>query len=145
MSTVTRRCSPRWPRNSWAAAPGSPPEMPAIARFLYITIDAQDAERIADFWAASRTEAGEGPDPPGPRFRRPGRRHDPDRGARRHVGRGGSDPGRHRVADVRRPGGPRVRHPSGWLPLGRSLAPQTIVPFVELAHERTERFDPFAR
>ena len=26
--------------------------MPAIARFLYITIDAQDAERIADFWAA---------------------------------------------------------------------------------------------
>jgi hypothetical protein len=27
--------------------------MPAIARFLYITIDAQDAERIADFWAAS--------------------------------------------------------------------------------------------
>jgi len=26
--------------------------MPAVARFLYITIDAQDAERIADFWAA---------------------------------------------------------------------------------------------
>jgi predicted enzyme related to lactoylglutathione lyase len=25
--------------------------MPAVARFLYITIDAQDAERIADFWA----------------------------------------------------------------------------------------------
>ena len=26
--------------------------MPAVARFLYITIDAQDAERVADFWAA---------------------------------------------------------------------------------------------
>jgi hypothetical protein len=26
--------------------------VPTIARFLYITIDAQDAERIADFWAA---------------------------------------------------------------------------------------------
>ena len=26
--------------------------MPAVARFLYVTIDAQDAERIADFWAA---------------------------------------------------------------------------------------------
>lgn len=26
--------------------------MSAVARFLYITIDAQDAERVADFWAA---------------------------------------------------------------------------------------------
>jgi predicted enzyme related to lactoylglutathione lyase len=26
--------------------------MSAVARFLYITIDARDAERIADFWAA---------------------------------------------------------------------------------------------
>jgi predicted enzyme related to lactoylglutathione lyase len=26
--------------------------MPAVARFLYITIDAQDAEQVADFWAA---------------------------------------------------------------------------------------------
>lgn len=28
------------------------PEMPAVARFLHITIDAQEAERVADFWAA---------------------------------------------------------------------------------------------
>jgi predicted enzyme related to lactoylglutathione lyase len=27
--------------------------MPAAARFLFITIDAQDAHRVADFWAAA--------------------------------------------------------------------------------------------
>ena len=131
--------------------------MPAVARFLYITIDAQDAERIADFWAAVLdTEREEELD--NGRFLVLKGRDDlpalcvqrvpePKRGkVRIHLdlgapdlaeattriqalgarGTGGPDPRRRRVADVRRSGGARVRHPSRQVVVGRSSVPASL-------------------
>ena len=101
--------------------------MSAIARFLYITIDAQDAERIADLWAAVLDTEREEELDEGRFLVLKGRDDLPALCVQRvpepkqgKVRIGSSDPGRHRLADVRRPGGSRVRHPPYQILVGRS-------------------------